>query len=129
MSLVQIFGQINPPPGIESTAGYGDLQSGGLIKFLSNLLKLITIAGGVFSLVNLVLAGMDYIAAQGEPKKTANAWNKIYMTLIGLVIIASSFVLAAILGYIFFGSPRAILSPKIYGPHDINTGSVPPWAQ
>jgi hypothetical protein len=38
------------------------------------------------------------------------------MSLLGLVIVASAFVLAGVIGLLFFGSPRAIIDPVIFGP-------------
>ncbi|MBU0619172.1 hypothetical protein KKD62_02970 [Patescibacteria group bacterium] len=119
--MLQIFGSVDMPPGVEK---YGILQAGGLISFLSNIIKLISIGAGIFSLVNLVLAGLGFIGSSGDPKKTAAAWEKIWMSLIGLLIIVSSFVLAAIIGYIIFGSVNAILIPQIYGP-DLGPAAPP----
>ena len=53
LTMLQIFGSVDMPPGVEK---YGILQAGGLISFLSNIIKLISIGAGIFSLVNLVLA-------------------------------------------------------------------------
>lgn len=109
------FGQITPPPFIGPN-GYGDLTAGGLVQFLNNILRLMIMAAGIFALFNLVIAGYGFMSAGGDPKGIENAWNKIWQSLLGLVIVLGSFVLAAIFGYLLFGDPMAILQPKIYGP-------------
>lgn len=112
MTPTPFFGQISLPPGV---VDYGDFNVG-LIKFGNNLLKLIIVGAGIFAFINIIIAGFTFLGASGDPKKTQQAWEKIYMSLIGLMFVAGSFVLAAIFGWLLFKDPTAILSPKIYGP-------------
>jgi hypothetical protein len=124
------FGSItNPLPEINSQ-GYGDLfgvggQAGGLIDFISNILKLVTVVAGLFAFINLILAGFTYISSGSDPKSTQAAMAKINMSLIGLVIIAASYAIAAIAGLVIFGDSTAILTPVIYGPGVSPTGPPP----
>lgn len=109
-----IFGTIrNPLEG-----GYGGLagEGGGLIGFLNNVVRLLIVIAGLFAFFNLIFAGYGFLGAGDDPKKLASAWKKIWQSMIGLLFILGSFVLAAIFGYLLFGDPRAILAPKIYGP-------------
>jgi len=108
------FGNIAPPPGINQ---YGDLNTG-LIKFANNLLKLAIVGAGLYTFLNLILAGYDFLSAGGDTKKVTQAWNKIWQSILGLAIVASSFVIAALVGWLIFKDATAILSPKIYGPND-----------
>lgn len=108
------FGNIAPPPGVNQ---YGDLDTG-LIKFANNLLKLLIIGAGLYTFLNIILAGYDFLSAGGDSKKITQAWSKIWQSILGLVIVASSFVIAAVVGQLIFKDPSAILSPKIYGPGD-----------
>jgi len=107
------FGQITPPPGINK---YKGLQEGGLINFANNLLKFAIVGAGIYAFVNIILAGYSFMSAEGDPKKVEQAWKWIYQSLLGLVLVAGSFVLAAIFGWLIFGNAGAILNPKIYGP-------------
>lgn len=107
------FGTIAPPPGVSQ---YGDVTSEGLIKFANNLLKLFIVGGGLFTFVNFLMAGFGFISGAGDPKKIEQSVNKIWQSAVGLVIMAGSFVAAAIIGWVVFGDATAILSPKIYGP-------------
>jgi len=110
----EIFGTITLP----TIFRYGGLigEPGGLVRFLNNLIKLLIVAGGLFALFNIIFAGYGYMSAGDDPKKVAAASAKIWQSLIGLLLIAGSFVLAAIFGWILFRDATAILAPKIYGP-------------
>lgn len=115
------FGKIQNPLKTAKT-GYGDITGqGGLgpVDLLSNIFQLVAIAAGIFSVINLILAGMMYIQSQGDAKMTEQAWQKIYMSLIGLIIIVMSYVIAALIGQILFGRANYIFSPEIQGPGTI----------
>jgi hypothetical protein len=116
--MIQIIGKITPPPFIEK---YGDLSSssegpGGLIKFLNNLIRLLIVVGGIWAFINLILAGYGFLSAGDDPKKMEAAWAKIWQSLIGLLFILGSFILASLFGWLLFGDAGAILNPKIYVP-------------
>ena len=96
---------------------YKGVEGGGLTAFFSNILRLIFVVAGMYALVNIIIAGFEYMTAGGDAKKLTKAWEKIWQTLLGLAIIAGSFVLAAIFGYILFGDPMFMLNPVIYGPN------------
>lgn len=98
----------NIPQAIDAT---GKLV--GIISFLNIILKLIFIVAGLFAFFNIVIAGFDFINAGGDPKKVASAWERIWQSVLGLLIIVSSFLLAAIIGLILFKDPSAILNPKL----------------
>lgn len=112
-----IFGKITLP-GIFK---YGELtappeKGGGLIFFLNNLIKLLIVVGGLFAFFNIIFAGYGFMSAGDDPKKMAAAWAKIWQSLLGLLFVAGSLVLAAIFGWLLFGNAAAILQPRIYGP-------------
>ncbi len=115
--MASLFGEIDNPLQTLNT-GYGDATSttNGLVFFLSNIIKLVTVGAGLFAFINLIIAGFTYISAGSDSKKTTEAWSRIYMSLIGLVVIVASYAIAGVLGMVLFGSPTAILSPTIYGP-------------
>lgn len=111
--LAAIFGEISPPyKGYESKLG----ANFGLIVFLNNILKLLFVVGGLLAFLNLIVAGLQFLQSGGDPKSIEQAWNKIWQSLVGLLIIVTSFILAVIMGQLVFGDPAAILNPKIYGP-------------
>ncbi len=106
MSL-PFLGSIDNPTNIPSVKGQG------LFTFLSNIFKLIGVAGGIYMIIQIIMAGFDYINASGDPKKTEAAWAKIWQSILGLVIISSAFIIAGVVGR-FTGID--ILNPKITGP-------------
>lgn len=107
---------ISPPPGISKWIGSGEGAVPGLVPFFNALLKLIVVLAGLFAFFNLIIAGYQFMSAGGDSKKVSEASSKIWQSLIGLLIVAGSFVLAAIFGWLLFGDARAILVPAIYGP-------------
>jgi hypothetical protein len=108
-----IFGQINPP---SSLGVYGVNVDPGMGQFLNLIFNLLVIGAGLYALINFLLAGYSFMSAGDDPKKIEGAWAKIWQTVLGLAFTAGAFVLAAIFGWIIFGSPTAILSPTIPTP-------------
>lgn len=116
-SPLDIIGKVTPPPGVSKWIGASPPGAApGLIPFLNALLKLVIIVAGLYALLNLILAGYQFMSAGGNPEGVQKAWAKIWQSLVGLLIIASAFVLIAIFGWLLFGSPFAILFPYITGP-------------
>lgn len=114
--MIQIFGDITPPPGVKKYIDIGEGEIPGLLIFLNNLVKFMIVIAGLYAFINIILAGYGFMSAGNDPKKIEAASSKIWQSLVGLLIIAGAFVLAAIFGQILFGDPRAILEPKIYVP-------------
>jgi hypothetical protein len=121
-----VFGNVTLPEPLQQ--GYGGVFATGggtgIIGFVSNLIKLIIILGGVLALINIVLAGITYITTQGNPEKIMQANQQIYMSLVGLAIMVGSFALAALAGWLLFGDASAILAPQIYGPGIVGVGGT-----
>src|SRR3989344_8517011 len=108
----QIFGNIVPP---QNVAAYS-ADTAGLIRLLSNVLKISVVAAGVFGLINLVTSGIQWAGAAGNPEIIKQASSRIWMSLLGLIIVAGAFVLAGVIGLLFFGSATAIINPVVFGP-------------
>ena len=45
---------------------YRSIAGGGLILFLTNILRLVFVVAGIFAFINLILAGFQYLGAGGE---------------------------------------------------------------
>lgn len=106
-----VIGCISPPPGVTPLPQGGDL--GPIIGILNLFLKLVFIAAGLFALFNFIIAGFGFMTAGGDAKQVSAAWNKIQMSFLGLIVIVSSFLLAAILGQILFGDATYFLKPQL----------------
>lgn len=107
----------NPLSTLNSRNPYKDVSS--LPTFISNLLKLLTVGAGIFVMVNFVLAGFNYIIANGDEKKLETANLMMINSVIGIAIIAASYIITGIISYLVFGNPMTILKPTIYGPGKI----------
>jgi hypothetical protein len=97
----------------------GEPLEGGVIRatsLLAAIIRLITIGGGIYALLNLAMAGISFISSAGSPETIQRAWARIYQSIIGLSVIVLSFVFAGLLGMILFGNPSAIIDPVISGP-------------
>lgn len=99
-------------------SAYGGVaqEGAGLILLFTNLLRLVFVAAGIFALVNFIIAGFAYMTAGGDPKKLEQAWSRIWLTLLGLILVVGSFVFAALIGQLFFGDAGYILNPTITTP-------------
>lgn len=107
----EVIGNVtNPLPGAyKSTGGFG--------LFFSNVLRLVFVAAGIYAFINFIIAGFQYMTAAGDAKALSAAWDRIWQTLLGLVILVGSFAITAVLSQLFFGSPTYILNPTISGPN------------
>jgi hypothetical protein len=110
MLMLDLIGKVESP----LPSAYQDLRTA--TNLLSNIIRLMTIGGGIYALINFVIAGIGFISAAGNPERVSAAWAKIYQSLIGLCVIALSFVFAGLLGTLLYGQWYAFLKPTITGP-------------
>ncbi len=101
-----IVGTITAPGGIPNTAA----QTGTL---LSVVIKLLVAVAGIFALWQFLSGGLDYITSDGDKTKVSSATNKFTMAFMGLALIAGSFIIIAIAGFLFYGNPGIFLNPKL----------------
>ena len=101
------FGEIQNPTAYDSTNGSG------LFLLLNNLFMFAGLVAGIYVIFQIISAGYLYISASGDPKKFEQAWNKIWQALLGLIVVASAFTLAAVVGKITGIDP---LNPTLYAP-------------
>lgn len=80
---------------------------------IQTLFTSLIVFGGIYALLNLIFAGYAFFSAGSDPKKVEAAWGKIWQTILGLVVVAGSFLLGAIIGKLVFGSTTAVLNPSI----------------
>ncbi|MEA3354933.1 MAG: hypothetical protein U9Q63_00395 [Patescibacteria group bacterium] len=106
MSVFSVFGTISPPSGTVIDQGES------IITFLNKIISLLYTVGGLLVLVNIISAGYKYITAEGEANKLEQAGNTILYSTYGLALIAASFIVAAIIGKLFFDDTTALIQPK-----------------
>lgn len=116
------IGAVTPPTGVKNfdlRAQVGNGNSGGqnigIIAFASNLLQLFAIIAGIWAMFNFFMAGYMYITAMSDAGVTEKVKDKITMTVIGLAIIAGSYIIAGLIGLVMFGDATFIINPKLYG--------------
>ncbi|KKT30193.1 MAG: hypothetical protein UW16_C0016G0013 [Microgenomates group bacterium GW2011_GWC1_44_10] len=101
-----VVGTIDLPAGIpKETTQTTDV--------ISALVRFIVVIAGIFALWNLLTGGLAFISSGGDKGKLTEAQNKIQMSLVGLVVIAASFIIIAIISKVLFGDFGAILAPKL----------------
>jgi len=108
--MLGLFGDIINPTTYGTTGDKGQ----GLFDFLSNVFKFAAAAAGIYMIIQIILAGFDYINAAGDPKRLENAWAKIWQSLVGLAIISAAFIIAGVIGRL---TGLNILNPVIHGPN------------
>lgn len=105
--MIGIFGSIqNPTVFAEGPKGFFD--------FLSTIFKVAGSFAGIFFIVKIILAGYAYLSANGDEKKMAQAWAMIWQSIIGMVIVASAFIIAGVVGNLTGTDPT---NPILYGPN------------
>ena len=108
----ELVGEIAVPKGVDlinADAG-GDI---GIILFVSNMINLILILGGLWTLVNLVFAAFIYFTGGGKPDSHVKVKDRVTMSVIGLLLIIVSYTAAALIGLFFYNDATYILTPTI----------------
>lgn len=101
-----VVGTILAPSGVPQQPA----QTG---PFISGLVRLMLVIAGLFTFWQFLSGGLSYITSNGDKNKIAEAQNKIQMAIVGLIIMAASFVIIGIISMILFGKFDAVLSPKL----------------
>lgn len=108
-----LFGTIEPPVGVDKyqdQIGSGEI---GIILFVSNLIRLITIVAGIWTMLNFILAGWLYITSSGDSDTGSKVSTKMINSVMGFALIALSYTLAAIVGLLIFGDASYIINPQL----------------
>lgn len=109
-----VFGAIEAPPGVaelnvQDTSG----NNIGLLIFISNMIKVVSIVAGVWVMFNFIIAGFTYITANGDSSAYSKIGEKLSLSVSGLVLIVAAYTIAGILGLIIFGDATYIINPQI----------------
>src|SRR3972149_5893876 len=114
--MFSIFGTIqNPFSFLGGPASYTDSQYGsGLIVLVTNIIRLSIVLAGIYTLFNLILAGYGYLSAGGDAKLVQKSQERIWRSVLGLLIVVASVIFASVIGYIVFGASNwnLIISPR-----------------
>jgi len=69
-----------------------------LATIISNLIGLLTVAAGIWFLIQIILAGFNFINAQGDPQKSEKARSQITQGVLGLAIVVGAVFLVSLIG-------------------------------
>lgn len=100
------IGTIDVPAGVPSAIS----STTGVI---SAVVRFLVVIAGLFSLFQFLTGGLAFITSAGDKGKITEAQNKIQMSIVGLMVIAASFLIIAIVSQVLFGDFTAILIPKL----------------
>lgn len=107
-----IMGGINFPstPG-KSWFQFSEIR---ITEFISLLLRILTIISGLWFMFNMIYAGYLFLASAGDTAVFGKFKESLYYSLIGLFVIAVAYLLAGLIGAIFFGDAGFIIRPTLY---------------
>ena len=111
--IAQDFGKVDVPPGL---VGFKSGGIAGIPLLISIVLRTLIVIAGIYAVFNFVIAGCAFMSAGGDPKRIQDATAKIWQTVLGLIVTAGAFVIAAIIGQILFNSPTALLQFRVFVP-------------
>ena len=111
------FGWINPP---EELKAYG--ANGGLIVFISNMISLAVLVGGIIAFINIIIAGFTYISSAGDSKATEKVLQKLNMSFWGLALMIMAPAIMAVIGWVLFKEPMYFLRPELKEPQPLSMG-------
>lgn len=118
LNMFGAFGTIDSPLNTLAPGVYPGTQGEGLIILLGTFVKFAIVLAGVYTFWNFISAGYMFLSAGGEPKNISKASAKIWQSVVGLVIVAASFLLAVIIGFLIYGPDNAfiLIRPQIFRP-------------
>ncbi len=110
-----VFGGIGMP-GIwrYTPSGENTSESIGIVNFASRLLRIFTIICGLWFMFNMIYAGYLFITSSGEAAVFNKFKESLFYSLLGLLIIATAYLIAGLIGAVFFGDPGFIIRPTLF---------------
>jgi len=88
-SADQGYALLEPLPGTETAPG----TSVGLSGYLEAVFAFGISLAGIFAVLMIVIGGIEYITAYGNPGRAETAKNRIWQALIGLLLVVSAWLI------------------------------------
>lgn len=88
--LAQDFGAIQGSSGLKSPGSVGSLIGDKVLPYVFG-------AAGIILLLNLISAGFKMMTSGGDPKAMQSAQSKITSSLIGILILSTSFAIVELI--------------------------------
>lgn len=110
-----VLGGIEIPVGvwIHTPIGLQTSESIGIVGFASVLLRIFTIICGLWFMFNVIFAGFLFISSSTDTATFGKVKDSLYFSLIGLFLLAIAYMVAGVIGTIFFGDAGFILNPTL----------------
>lgn len=110
-----VLGGIEIPVGVwqYTPIGLQTSESIGIVGFASVLLKVFTIICGLWFMFNVIFAGFLFISSSTDSATFGKVKDSLYFSLIGLFLLAIAYMVAGVIGTIFFGNAGFILNPTL----------------
>lgn len=109
------LGQIGGGSGLGPFAGGLD-ATGALVavtRVISNVVGIMTIAAGIWFLFQILLAGLNWISAEGDAKKLQQAQQRITSAFLGLLIVMIGMIILSLASK-FLGYDLLITNPGAF---------------
>ena len=110
------FEKVAPNTTLSALGGLNATSGEGLILIANSIFKLTVVLAGLYTFWNLIIAGYGFMSAGEDAKAIGKAWAKIWQSLLGLLVVSGSLVLAMIFGWLIFGDVTMLISPRVFGP-------------
>ena len=72
-----------------------------LVAVIQAIIRFILVAAFVLAFIFLIIGGIQYITAGGDPKAAASARDRITGAIVGLIIVVAAFAIVLILERVF----------------------------
>lgn len=115
LAVTPNLGKITPPASIKDI-GVG---AAGLGTFFSNIIEIIYVVGGIIFIFMLVFSAVQWLISGGDKEKVAQAKARLTYAIMGIVLLAVSFILIGTIGKItgftlFQGQNNPPVTPTPY---------------
>lgn len=91
-----VIGKVNPPDAV-SNIGFGQE---GLSNFFNRAIELIYSLAGVIFVFMVVISALQWMMSGGDKEAVTNARNRLTFAIIGIALLALTFVILNVVGQI-----------------------------
>jgi hypothetical protein len=93
----QIFGEVSPPPQLQTVSKGDPTGVQGINNLLTNVVSLFYMVSGIVFVVMVLWASYDFITSHGEKENIAKARQKMIWAILGLFFMGIAFVIFKVL--------------------------------
>lgn len=112
-----ILGGVKVPVGVNQYSQGVDAENGtriGIVNFITTMLRVFTIICGFWFMINIIYAGVLFITSSGDAAVFGKFKDSLFYSIIGLFVLAIAYMVAGLIGIIFFGDAGFIIRPTLF---------------